>query len=331
MRSYSCRVCGNALYFENSLCLSCGTALAYSRDEHDIVPLTDGQYVDAQGYIWHVCRNLDLSGCTWLATVEGGLCFSCELTRTRPSDADVEGLAQFPIAEAAKRHLIVELDALHLPVTPRRQDPEHGVCFDLLSSVSEKVMIGHEDGVITIDLAEGDDVRRVRMQKELGEAYRTMLGHFRHEIGHYYEDLLVQGDLIGQARELFGDETASYEEALDRHYSQGPPADWQASYISTYATMHPFEDFAETFAHYLHIYDSVSTARAYGLTTVDPDAFTSFADLVRGVWVPLSTALNQMNRSLGRHDLYPFALSEPVLTKLEFVASLMPSHSPTGA
>jgi hypothetical protein len=155
-----------------------------------------------------------------------------------------------------------------------------------------------------------------------------MLGHFRHEVGHYFEWQLVRGHLIEECRRLFGDERVSYEEAITRHYADGPPAGWKGSYISTYATMHPFEDFAETFAHYLHISDTVETAAAYGLTTVDPDAFSVFRDLVVGVWVPLSAALNQINRSMGRDDLYPFVIPAPVLDKLEFVAGLVAAASP---
>ena len=317
-------MCDNALYFENSVCVSCGTDLGYSRAEHDIVPLDEsGTYVDADGTAWFVCANLGLSGCTWLAPQEGGLCFSCDLTRTRPNDADLEGLSQFPVAEAAKRRLVVELDALGLPITTRTEDPDHGLCFDLLSSVNENVVIGHEDGVITIDLAEGDDAHRAKVQAELDEPYRTMLGHFRHEVGHYFETVLVRGeDRIIACRELFGDERADYQAEIDRHYSEGPPDDWRERYISTYATMHPFEDFAETFAHWMHITDTVDTARANALVTVDPAAFSTFRDLVTGVWMPLSTALNQINRAMGADDLYPFVLPPTVIDKLEFIASL---------
>ncbi len=259
MKAFSCRVCGNALYFENSLCVSCGTALGYSRNEHEIVPVDeDGRYVDREGLVWHVCANLNLSGCTWLATVEGGQCFSCDLTRTRPADDDLEGLSQYPVAESAKRRLVVELDARGLPITTRDEDPEQGLCFDMLSSVEENVVIGHADGVITIDLAEGDDAHRVKVQSELDEPYRTMLGHLRHEVGHYFESVLVRGEeRMDACRELFGDESKDYQAEIDRHYSEGPPEDWQESYISTYATMHPFEDFAETFAHWMHISDTV--------------------------------------------------------------------------
>lgn len=328
MHAFVCRICGNDLYFENSTCVSCGTALGFSREERAIVPVDDnGMYVDAEGWIWWVCRNLGLSGCTWLSRLEGGLCFSCELTRTRPSDADVAGLSAYPQAESAKRRLIVELDALRLPIVTRADDPATGLAFDLLSSQHEQVSTGHHNGIITIDLAESDTVYREQVRRRLDEPYRTMLGHFRHEIGHYYEALLVQGPTRTRARELFGDESIDYGEAADRHYREGPPPNWQGTYISAYATMHPFEDFAESFAHFLHISDTVDTAQAFGLTTVNPAAFRSFRDLVTGVWVPLSVALNQINRSMGKDALYPFVIAPAVLDKLDFVASLTPDYA----
>lgn len=318
MRAFSCRVCDSPLFFENSLCVTCGTALAFSRAERDIVPLdADGRYVDHAGLVWHVCANLNLTGCTWLASVEGGQCTACDLTRTRPADDDAEGLAQLPAAEAAKRHLVVELDGLGLSLD--------GLVFDMLSSVEENVVIGHADGVITIDLAESDDARRERIRQQLGEPYRTLLGHLRHEVGHFFQMRLVteeHPERLARCRELFGDETADYQAEIDRHYAEGPPEGWEASYITTYATMHPFEDFAETFAHYLHISDTCETASAYGLATVDVRAFSVFRDLVRAVWVPLSVALNQINRSMGKDDVYPFVIPAPVLDKLDFVASL---------
>ncbi|HEX4191257.1 MAG TPA: putative zinc-binding metallopeptidase [Marmoricola sp.] len=331
MKDFSCRVCDSALYFENSLCVSCGSPLGYSRSERAIVPVSEtGRYVDSTGLVWWVCSNLNLSGCTWLTEFEGGSCFSCDLTRTRPADSDLAGLVSFHAAEQAKRYLIAELDVLGLPLVgkgPADQggDPVNGLAFDLLNGAEEKVTIGHDEGVITIDVAESDDALREKVRVRLDEPYRTMLGHFRHEIGHYYEWQLVRGDLIERCSELFGDENAPYDEAIERHYAEGPPAGWEDSFISTYATMHPFEDFAETFAHYLHISDTVETAAAYGLTTVDPTAFSVFRDLVVGVWVPLSTALNQINRSMGRDDLYPFVIPGPVLDKLEFVADVVGS------
>ncbi len=329
MKAFRCRVCDNPLHVENSVCVSCGSALGFSRSERAIVPVDEaGQYVDAGGLVWHVCANLNLSGCTWLAPIAGGQCSCCDLTRTRPSDDDLVGLENYPAAEQAKRHLLVELDTLGFPVVGKGQDPDQGLAFDLLSSVDEDVVIGHADGVITIDLAESDDAYREKVRARLSEPYRTMLGHFRHEFGHYAEWQLVRGDdRMTRCRELFGDETADYQAALDRHYADGPPDGWEDAYISTYATMHPFEDFAETWAHYLHIADTIETAREYGLLTVGTIGdFSSFRDVVTGVWVPLSIALNQMNRSMGKDDVYPFVIAPPVLDKLDFVATLLPAH-----
>jgi hypothetical protein len=325
VKAYRCRVCDNPLYFENSVCVSCGTNLGYSRAERAIVPVSEtGQYVDSAGLVWHVCANLNLHGCTWLAPFEGGQCFACDLTRTRPNDADLEGLTQYPEAERAKRHLVAELDGLGFRVVTKEEDPENGLAFDLLSSVAENVVIGHADGIITIDLAESDPAYREKVREQLAEPYRTMLGHFRHEVGHYYEWQLVRGDeLMARSRELFGDESKDYQAEIDRHYSEGPPADWESAYISTYATMHPFEDFAETWAHFLHISDTIETASEFGLTAVAPvSAFSSFRDVVVGVWTPLAIALNMVNRSMGKDDLYPFVIPEPVLDKLDYVAAL---------
>lgn len=330
VKAYACRACGNPLYFENSVCVGCGTGLGYSRAEREIVPVDEhGVYADAEGWVWHVCRNLNLSGCTWLAPLEGGQCAACDLTRTRPNDADAVGIANFLLAERAKRHLVAELDALGFAVVGKAEDPVNGLCFDLLSSTQQKVMIAHADGVITIDLAEADDAHREHVRAQLDEPYRTMLGHFRHEVGHYYEWQLVESgtpEALARARELFGDETADYQQTVQRHYDEGPPADWPASFISSYATMHPYEDFAETWAHYLHICDTIETAVEYGLVrAADLIGRERFRDLVTGVWMPLSTALNLVNRSMGRDDLYPFVIAEPVLDKLDFVASLRPA------
>ena len=328
VKAFRCRVCDQPLHFENSACVSCGTRLGFSRDERAIVPVDGkGRYVDGHGGEWFVCRNLTLSGCTWLAPAEVGQCFACDLTRTRPRDDDARGLANYPDAERAKRHLVVELDTLGLPVMSKHEDAENGLAFDLLSSVEENVVIGHANGLITIDLAESEASHREKIRERLGESYRTMLGHFRHEVGHYYQWQLVRGDeLLSECRELFGDDTLHYQREIDRHYADGPPMGWETSYISSYATMHPFEDFAETWAHYLHICDTIQTASEYSLTTVTPEtSFSQFRDVVVGIWVPLSVALNMINQSMGHEDLYPFVIPDTVLDKLDFVASLSPS------
>ena len=175
---------------------------------------------------------------------------------------------------------------------------------------------------------------------QLGEAYRTLLGHFRHEVGHYYWQRLVgDGAWLGPFRERFGDETADYAEAVKRHYEAGPPADWRDRHVSAYASMHPWEDWAESFAHYLHMVDTLDTARAYGLV-LRPEAGSSraaarsgkltarrldlqeFDDLLAG-WVPLTLALNSLNRSMGLADLYPFVLSKTATDKMRFVHDLV--------
>ncbi|MET0771605.1 MAG: putative zinc-binding metallopeptidase, partial [Candidatus Limnocylindrales bacterium] len=240
--------------------------------------------------------------------------------------------------ERAKRLVIYQLHDLGLPVVDRMQDPLRGLAFDLLSSRGQPVVTGHADGVITIDLSESDDVHRTMLRAQLDEPYRTVVGHIRHEIGHYYWMVLVEhGVGLESFRETFGDERASYEQAVARHYREGPPSDWRETRVSAYASMHPWEDWAETFAHYLHIRDALQTAAAWGIAIAgpagDPDAapgvvpmdtveVRSFADVVRD-WRVVSGALNALNRSMGHDDPYPFDLPDPVIDRLELVHRLV--------
>ena len=323
MKAFRCRVCQNALYFENSQCVSCGTRLGYSREERAIVPVEDGRYVDADGDVWHVCRNLQLSGCTWLTEHEGGQCFACDLTRTRPNDADAEGLAAFPVAERAKRHLVFELEGLGLPVVPKWVDEENGLAFDLLSSVDENVTIGHANGVITIDLAESRASHRERLRENLGEPYRTMLGHFRHESGHYYEWQLVEGERRTAYRELFGDETTSYQDAIAgtttrvrRRAGRRPTSRRTPRCTRSRTSPRPGRTTC-TSATRSRRRRSTASRRSASL-----ESFSHFGDVVAGIWIPLSVALNMINRSMGQDDLYPFVIPAPVREKLDFVASL---------
>lgn len=276
------------------------------------------------------CANSIVAQCNWLVAGDqpGTLCESCRLTRTRPADTDSTALAEFGDAETAKRRLIFELTELGLPIVGRTADPDAGLAFDLLSSELEPVVTGHANGVITLDLAEGDDVHREQMRVELAEPYRTVLGHFRHEIGHYYQTVMVDADDRARFDELFGDPDADYQSALDKHYSQGAPSGWQDRFVSSYATMHPAEDFAETFAHYLHIRDTLDTAAAFAVApagaTLDSDLSgdVGFDQIVQW-WLPLTWSLNQINRSMGHPDLYPFVLAGPVLEKIRYVHALV--------
>lgn len=285
---------------------------------------------------WTRCSHWE-RGCNWLTECDSGLgrCFPDSFVRRGPAPDDSKALAELDNTLKALRRLIFELIDLGLPIRPYYQ-ADDGLAFDLLSSKSlgGPVMIGHVNGVITIDLAESLELYRERLRIRLKEPYRTMLGHFRHEVGHYYEMILVQNTPLAEdARALFGDEREDYQAALQRHYSGVVPPDWQLTYISEYATAHPWEDFAESFAHYLHITGTLATIADSGLVLqtdrvkwdlkADIDARVSYADAtiadIVGDWMPLSGVLNRVNNSMGRDDLYPFSLPPPVVDKLGFI------------
>ena len=349
MRAFSCGVCRNLLVAENSVCVACGTAQGFSPGVMRFLPVDVVSGASADGAVQ--CGNLAAAGCNWLVDDghASGLCASCRLTRTRPNDDDPAAMTQWGSTEAAKRRLVYQLLDLGLPVVPRSDDPR-GLAFDLLSSTWSRVVTGHADGVVTIDLAEGHDAHREAMRVQMGEPYRTMLGHLRHEVGHYYWQVLVRGARPGVSlwddeppalqrfRHLFGDERDDYRLALQRHYGQGAPAGWSTGHVSAYATAHPWEDWAETFAHYLHIRDTLQSAAAYGMVVTGPEE-PGAADLVSlplednpagdgigaivGTWLPLTYALNAVNRSMGSGDLYPFVLTPPVIAKLGVVHDLV--------
>ncbi len=335
MRDFICPNCGQHLSFENSICLSCRSKLGFSLDDMAFLVIASGAESEHGGAVdaseYQLCANLHVAECNWLVKVAAvpQSCTACALTRRRPNDADKPAMAALATAEKAKRRLIVELVDLKLPIVGRGEDPNHGLAFDLLSSEFEKVFTGHEDGVITLDLAEGDDVHRQQLRIDMAEPYRTLLGHFRHEIGHYYYRLVgTAPEYQETARELFGDAEADYQAALDRHYSQGASPGWERDYVSSYATMHPAEDWAETFAHYLHIRDTLDTAAAFSFApasatferrNLGPSGFDSIIDM----WLPLSWALNMVNRSMGHDDLYPFVLPAKVLEKMRFIHTVI--------
>jgi hypothetical protein len=331
VRVFACPDCRRLVIFESLDCLHSETPLAFDWTTREITALREGS----------PCVNRELIGCNGLAG-PNGLCASCALTRTRPQE-NHHGRERFAKAEAAKRRLLFELLELGLPVTGHLER-EGGLAFDMLNSEHENVITGHRDGVITLDLAEADDAHREKIRTEMGEPYRTLLGHLRHEIGHYYEPILCPEDSPARRhyRSLFGDERADYQEAMDGHYQHGAPADWPEHFVSAYATMHPFEDWAETFAHYLHIRDALQTSIAYGVTVTGPNISTSeraplysypaaAADGIQGlldVWLPMTYALNALNRSMGAEDIYPFVLAPAVIQKLGFTHQVITSRAP---
>jgi hypothetical protein len=337
MRIFHCDACGHLVYFENTSCLNCGAALAYLPDVAEVRALNPSggaTWRSTAGADYRLCQNYSVHDvCNWavLANDFNPYCISCRLTRVIP-DLSVDGnkmaWAKF---EAAKRRLNYSLLGFGLPVTSKTDDPERGVSYEFLADLpNQPALTGHEFGVITINIAEADDAERERRRLQLHEPYRTILGHFRHEIGHYYWDRFFVGqESLSAFRNAFGDESQDYAEALRRHYENGAPAGWQANFISTYATAHPWEDWAETWAHYLHMTDALETAAAVGVSLrprrddepslkLTDHALTSFDTMIQS-WFSLTYMLNNLNRGLGLPDGYPFVLSDPVVQKLRFV------------
>jgi hypothetical protein len=292
--------------------------------------------------LWRRCENFDSpAGCNWLAPAEEEetLCRSCRLNQTIPNLDDADNGRCWRKIENAKRLLVAQLLGLGLPVKSKvNEDPERGVMFDFLRSPAKgpRVLTGHANGLITLNVEEADDSMREKTRHNLGEPYRTLLGHFRHEIGHYYWDRLVAGTpWLERFREIFGDERQDYAAALKRNYEQGPPSDWADRHISSYASVHPWEDWAECWAHYLHVVDSLDTALGFGLrgedveAAVEPFSENDLYDpdvpdakrvvLLVNSWVQLTMVLNELARSMGQHDFYPFVMSRRVLRKLHFI------------
>jgi hypothetical protein len=347
MKLFSCQGCGELLYFENVLCENCGRALGYLADITEISaldPAPDGGWtaLAAPQKSYKFCRNYDAGMCNWMvpADDEVGYCAACRHNRVVPDLSVAGNDILWRKIETAKHRLFYSLLRLGLPLENRADDPEHGLAFDFLADPqthAAEVMTGHDNGLITLALKEADDATREKVRSEMGEPYRTLLGHFRHEIGHYFWDRLVATDApwLETFRALFGDDTADYDDALKKHYAEGPPANWQDGYISMYATTHPWEDFAETWAHYLHIVDTLETAGAFGLkvkprrargalaAAIDFDPYKAGRmDTLIDAWLPIEFATNSMNRSMGLTDLYPFLLSPKVIEKLAFVHAL---------
>ncbi|MDL9936899.1 putative zinc-binding metallopeptidase [Gordonia sp. ABSL1-1] len=346
MHALTCPICNGLSGYANRECPFCGTPVGVHLPSRSLVVASEDG-IEIEGRRWVRCSNRHSTGCNWMTPAEldddilglGSRCFAGSLVRGRPDADDTIALEKLRPASLDLRLLVYQLVDLGLPVEPYWRT-DGGLAFDLLSSqtLGHPVTIGHANGVITIDLAETQDAYRERLRVNLGEPYRTMLGHFRHEVGHYYQHILVEtGDgadrYLDTCRELFGDERAGYADAIERHYKFGAQADWRKSYISEYATMHPWEDFAECFAHYLHITGTIDTARESGLMLrADQVRFSMDRDLVPLEsyadqpierllydWKWLSTMFNRVNAAMGRRPLYPFDIPRPVVRKLGFV------------
>jgi len=350
MRLFKCQVCGQTLFFENSRCEHCGHALGYMARQGRMISLEphEGVYLPAgasRGRLRY-CENARHGVCNWLVPLRhpGRFCQACRHNRTIPDLKIPANLPLWQRVEHAKHRLIYTLLALGINPRTRAEDPAGGLAFDFLAdppAPGKRVLTGHENGLITINLSEADDAWREKTRAAMGEPYRTLLGHFRHESGHYAWNLLIAGTArLAECRALFGDDRADYGAALAAHYRNGPPPGWQNGFISAYATTHPWEDFAESWAHYLHIVDTLETASAFGLRIhpASTNAQSLHADIdfdphrapdigrIITAWLPLTFAVNSLNRSLGQPDLYPFVLNAKVIEKLGFIHETLREH-----
>jgi hypothetical protein len=336
MKLFECQNCGQPLYFENTRCESCGFALGYLPARQTITALRPESELwaalAAPGKRYRYCANGVHGVCNWLVPADSPeqFCAACRHNRMIPDLTQPQNLVHWRMMEVAKHRLFYTLLRLRLPLVTRAEDP-NGLAFDFLAEGPVPVFTGHDNGLITINLAEADDAERERRRHQMGEPYRTLLGHFRHEIAHYYWDRLVaNSSSLEPFRQLFGDERPDYGTALQNYYAAGAPADWQERFVSAYASSHPWEDFAETWAHYFHMVDTLETANAFGLIVkpkltqvvaakIDPDPLAGDMNRLIEAWLPLTFAVNSINRSMGLHDLYPFVLSPTAIAKLAFV------------
>ncbi|MBH0062415.1 putative zinc-binding metallopeptidase [Pseudoalteromonas sp. NZS71] len=370
MKTFKCNCTDQLiLFFESSHCLACGRTVGIDDDFDQVEPYEideqSGLFYKAEApevfykkcdnnAQYHVCNGMvNLDTFIPVADKDEVLCFSCRFNETVPDLSIVEHIPLWKKMETAKRRALYTLKSLSLPLNTTIQEPESGLSFDFIAdrNVSDHfvspiigqdvVFTGHDCGHITINLAEADDVARSQAKIAMGERYRTLLGHFRHELGHYYFDQLIANSPKKHAlcKQYFGDDELDYQQALDTHYKQGAPANWHETFISEYATMHPYEDWAETWAHYMHIIDTLETAKNFSITgsTTGNEFELDEADELRlpqsayyfnsqtsidailDTWMEFSIILNSLNRSMGLADAYPFVLTQAVRTKLSFI------------
>jgi hypothetical protein len=341
MRIFNCSRCGSVVAFSAHRCPACDAALGYVDGERTIrvlAPATEsGSYLLDGGDrpVWR-CLNAAW-GCNWVvpAGTANSWCRSCQLTRGRPDESRPDAVEAWMVAEAAKRRLVHQLDELALPIDIRSEEVPDGLAFDLVYLPGTGGITGHLDGIVTLDLAETEEPHRDDLRRRLGEPFRTVIGHLRHEIGHHYWNRLIapSGELPG-FRELFGDERVDYADAIGHHYST-VTAGWDSTrFVTAYAASHPMEDWAETFAHYLHIVDTVDTAVAYdlippgstGVLVADAVGELEFADLL-DAWRPINNAVNAIAETLGAPAVYPFQPAGVVVDKLTFVHRQIAAHT----
>ena len=350
MKIFQCQSCSQPVYFENTYCENCGHTLGYLASElklYVIIPKGSSfQILNGNSTYYNYCQNYAHGVCNWLVPVKSNtsLCEACKLNQTIPNLNNPKHFKAWQKLEKAKHRLIYSLQRFNLPVKSKIEAPNLGLAFAFLSdeninSNKEPLKTGHLNGLITINLVEADSVHREYIRTQMSEPYRTLIGHFRHEIGHYYWDQLVLPNpkFLASFRENFGDERTDYALAIKKYYSDERSLNWQQYYVSEYAASHPWEDWAETWAHYLHLVDALETAFTFGLSiqpnlqnvpsmnmqaNFDPYLESNF-DIILNACIPLTFAVNSINRSMGQPDLYPFIITQSVGKKLRFIHQLL--------
>ncbi|MCB1519643.1 MAG: putative zinc-binding peptidase [Hyphomicrobiaceae bacterium] len=346
MRNFSCSKCGNQLFFDNVRCVNCGLDVGFDAGELAIVALelenaNQGLYrkfASKGGERYRYCANARHGACNWLTPADdsNAMCPACDLNRTIPNLTEPGSLEAWQELERAKKWLVYAVFRFGLPLDATALGKDR-LTFDFVRDATT----GHLDGVITIDVLEADAVERERQRQQFDEPYRTLLGHLRHESGHFFWTVLVEAaGRLDDFRALFGDERDDYAAALARHHANGPPMDWRSTFVSAYASAHPWEDWAECWAHYLHMVSTVDTAEAQGMepraTGINFGAIWPFraSDSYReetfvelmARWVPLSIALNNLNRCMGHADFYPFVIPAAAVAKLAFVHDVIRAY-----
>lgn len=343
MKIFECGHCNHAVYFENRTCENCGHLSGFRDSDRTMLtfePNGKSLISDREQIEYKYCKNKTYDVCNWVIQKDdtNEYCTACQLNRTMPNLSDVENFEKWQNLEVAKHRLVYQLQKIGVAL-PSKNGNEEGLCFDFVAKQDNSgLMTGHANGVITILLSEADAAHREQMRKQFSEPYRTLIGHLRHEVGHYFWERLIHTDqeILTEFRTVFGNEQLDYGKALQHYYEDGAPADWQKSFISKYATSHPWEDWAETWAHYLHIMDMVETAYFFGLNVApigsvkgmgakvsfDPYTTAEF-DVIVQTCVPLSFAVNSINRSMGVSDVYPFVITSIVVEKMKFIHQLL--------
>lgn len=341
MKVFYCNECQTQIFFANSFCQGCQKPVGYipALQEVSTFEITDQGWraLNGSNQLYHPCANYQqYNVCNWMVEKDSpsAYCSSCQLTQVIPNLHESKNIEYWAKLETAKRRFLYMTQRLNIFPRPKQNDQDDlGLSFHFLIPTDQRpVLTGHANGVITLNAFEADHLYRESTRISMGENYRTLLGHFRHESGHYYFDVLIRNShWIDEFRSLFGDERQDYAEALQHYYEHGAPAQWKNEFISSYASSHPWENWAETWAHYLHMISTLDTAYHTGISIqkhrpTDPELiFTECPvggkdfELTLKNWFGLSYGLNSLNRSMGLEDAYPFTLSKKVLQKLRFI------------